>query len=273
MNPIQNFTISIAGAGNLGSYLAVEFFNAGCVISQIFNRTLQTADSLAKKVDAEAIDSIESFNADVDFLIIALPDRIIPEFLSELGRQKIFKDSKTIFLSTAGAVHIKDLGNSGVTNFGVLYPLQSFTKKTRPSVEIIPFCIEGGNNQTIEKSRKLASLISRDVRMVDSDQRILLHLAAVFACNFTNHMIALADEIIARVDTNRNILDPLVNETIQRLKSFTPEEMQTGPAVRNDSVTIEKHKKLLEDLGYHNLTALYSAISESISTLRFKNNK
>jgi predicted short-subunit dehydrogenase-like oxidoreductase (DUF2520 family) len=252
--------LSIAGAGNVGSYLAIELFKAGCTIRQVLNRTIEKAEKLAQKVDANAIDNPESINPDIDVLILALPDREIVEFCRKAAI--IFPD--VILASTAGSVEISQLIEVN-SNCGVLYPLQSFTVKTHPTPSIIPFCIEGATTEIANKLTKIASLISNDVREISSDKRLLLHLSAVFASNFSNHMMAKAYEIIRRSGLEFDILWPLVNETVSRLRSYEPLEMQTGPAIRNDRITIEKHLDMLKSYDDEMMCKLYSLISESIN--------
>ncbi|MGE5316776.1 MAG: Rossmann-like and DUF2520 domain-containing protein [Chloroflexota bacterium] len=266
MDSLHKFSVIIAGAGNVGSFLAVELFNAGCTISRVYSRTLMHANKLAENVNSVGIDDIDRLQLTADFLIIALPDRVIPVFLKQLHDSGKLDNSSIVILSTAGSIHIDEL-KSVYHNSGVLYPLQSFTKLTRPVPEIIPFCIEGSSEQVTTKIANLAALITNQIKAVNSQQRIILHLAAVFACNFTNHMIALADTILQKAELDAEILKPLINETILRLNDHLPAEMQTGPAVRNDSTTIEKHIKLLEELGYSDLCLIYKQISQSISKL------
>ncbi len=324
MKAHEKITVSLAGSGNVGSFLAGELFKAGVQIKQIYSRTLANAQALATKVNAEAIDSIESIDTDVDLLIIALPDHVIPEFskiLSSIYFAKAEPDiesqvdkaksenhnsdakadnavadssgsdkplrgtsgsempvagtsgtempvagtsgSNLLVASTSGSVHINEISKY-FTKCGVLYPLQSFTLKTNPDPHTVPFCIEATDWETAELLRHLASLISKDVRDVDSDQRILIHMAAVFASNFTNHMIAIAEDVINKAEQNFDILRPLITETIDRLSKFSPSEVQTGPAVRDDKETLDKHIELLGSLAKKELSDIYSLISESI---------
>ncbi len=306
MKAHEKITLSLAGSGNVGSFLAGELFKAGVQIKQIFSRTLANAQALANKVDAEAIDSIESIDTDVDLLIIALPDHVIPEFSKVLasrlsGNSEFFGHSgksesssnsafdhsdnsessdstesfhhtdnsetvnktKLLVASTSGSVHINEISRY-FSKCGVLYPLQSFTLKTNPDPHTVPFCIEATDVETAGLLKHLASMISKDVRDVDSNQRILIHMAAVFASNFTNHMMAIAEDVIDKAEQNFDILRPLINETVERLAKFSPSEVQTGPAVRNDKETLDKHIELLGSIAKKEFSEIYSLISESI---------
>lgn len=260
MTTTSEIRISIVGAGNVGNFLALEFFGKGCRIVQILNRTNEKAVRLAQKVNAEAVDKPELLNPDVDLIILSLPDKAIIDFSEKVS--KLFPD--VLLASTAGSVELKDLNDANKT-CGVLYPLQSFTLKTHPTSSIVPFCIEGPTAEITEKLKRIASIISKDVREVSSEQRLLLHLSAVFACNFSNHMMTIAHKIINQAGVDFDILWPLVEETMSRLKQHDPGEMQTGPAIRNDKITINKHLEMLKDYDNELFAKLYSLISESIT--------
>lgn len=251
-------TISIAGAGNVGSFLAVELCNAGYTIHQIYSRTIEHASLLANKVSAQAVDDMYELNSKVDLLIVALPDRVITEFLTSIST-KWPVDSR--IASTAGAVSLKDL-LAVFPNSGVLYPLQSFTQGHRPNPNTIPFCLEGCNDTMVELLKSIALQISKDIRLIDSDQRRVLHLSAVFACNFTNHMMTIANDILKENNIEFDILWPLINETVSRLKEYQPQQMQTGPAVRGDHPTITAHLSLLDHKP--GLQEVYKVITQSI---------
>lgn len=270
MTSHNNLTITVAGAGNVGTFLAEELFRAGCVIRQVYSRTHNHALELAAKVKSEAIIDISKIDQDIDLIILALPDKVIPQFCQLLEKEAGISPERTVVASTAGSVSLGELQSSFFKS-GVIYPLQTFTRYTKPVAENIPFCIEGSDDEVISLLKQTSSLISRDVRDIDSQQRLVIHLAAVFACNFTNHMIAVADDILSKAKLDFSILMPLINETISRLEGNKPVQMQTGPAVRNDQNTIEKHLHLLESTEGELLRSLYALISESI--VRMKENK
>lgn len=267
MTSLNKLTVTVAGAGNVGSFLAVELFKAGCDIRQIFSRSGSIAAELAGRVDAEGVSDIRLIDPDVDLIILALPDRVIPEFCKLLATDGGVASQRTVIASTAGSVEL-DVLSGCFKSSGVLYPLQTFTKYSKPQAADIPFCIEGTDEYTVKLLRDTASLISRDVRDIDSAQRLILHLAAVFACNFTNHMIAVADRIINKSNLDFSILSPLINETIKRLDGQSPLEMQTGPAVRGDGNTIQKHLNLLRETEGELISSMYALISESIAEMK-----
>lgn len=261
--------VSVAGSGNVGSFLAVNLHKAGCIIRQIYSRQLGNAEKLAAKVGAGAITNPTELDTNIDLLIIALPDRAIVGFISSVtggNHEKL----KFVIASTAGSVNLSEFAHLHI-NSGVLYPLQSFTLLSDPKAGNIPFMIEGASAETAEFLIGIASLISSDVRYLESNKRLILHIAAVFASNFTNHMLVLANKILSETDMDFGVLMPLVTETISRLKDNSPENMQTGPAIRGDENTMNKHLEVLSDLNYTQLTAVYKTISESIRQLSIKN--
>lgn len=264
MESQQKLTLSIAGSGNVGSFLATELFNAGFTIRQIYSRTLANAEMLALKVKAQAVDSSTLITDNIDLLVIALPDNIIPIFCEELRKSKPASSLK--IASTAGSVSLNEIKRY-FDNCGVIYPLQSITKITRPDVKSIPFCLEGTNELIKSLLVRIASAITDDIRDINSEQRLLIHLAAVFASNFTNHLIAIADDIISKGGIDRNILWPLINETVSRLKNNNPLDIQTGPAKRNDTETMAKHMELIRKIETESIGSIYKIISNNIAIM------
>lgn len=269
MNVMQkhsDITISIAGSGNVASFLAVELYKKGFVIRQVYSRTLGNAKLLAKQVNAEATDHVAGIKTDVSLLIVALPDHVISEFAKSLS--DIHPDCSLKVAYTAGSVPLSDV-SLYFRNCGVLYPLQSITLLRRPDPENIPFCIEGTNDLITDFLIKIAETMSKDIRLIDSDQRRTIHLAAVFACNFSNHMMVIAEDILSKENVDFSILRPLIHETITRLETLRPIDMQTGPAARDDQETIRKHLEMLKDKA--EVRQLYALITENI--IRTKNLK
>lgn len=279
MEAQNKHTISFAGSGNVGSFLSVELFKAGCSIKQIFSRTLENAQILADKVNAEPIANIDLIDDKIDLLIVALPDRIIPEFCKNLntalakrreaGETNGHDKPLLNVASTAGSVLLSEFSFPFILN-GVLYPLQSFTMSTKPSVNNIPFCIEAEDGRLNILLKHIAAIISDDVREVNSQQRLKLHLAAVYSSNFSNHLFAIAHKIIQQSNLDFNILWPLLSETVNRLKECNPEDVQTGPAIRNDMQTIEKHIELLSKYENEYFGRIYQLMSESIQIMSTK---
>jgi len=251
--------ISIAGSGNVAIHLAPALFAAGVKIVSIYSRNLQHASSLAALVGAIPVDQISLLDDNAELLLIALPDKVIPEFAAELKRNGNFNG---MVAHTSGSQPLSVLSNL-FAEAGVFYPLQSFSRFSKPVIKEVPFCIEAHNNGLALKLSQLASRISGDVRLLDSQQRAIVHLAAVFACNFSNHMYALSADILEKEGIKTDILLPLIRETANRLGGVHPGMLQTGPAVRGDSQTMDFHLELLEK--FPELKPVYLQISDSIA--------
>jgi predicted short-subunit dehydrogenase-like oxidoreductase (DUF2520 family) len=257
--------ISIAGSGNVATHLAHAFVCAGIKIDKIYSRNLKHAFKLASTVGALAVDNVAEFENTSQVLLIALPDRVIPYFAGELQQAGNFHG---IVAHTCGSQPLSVLG-SVFEKAGVFYPLQTFNRFNKPDMRQVPFCIEGSGDEVQEMLARLAGLISADVRFIDSYQRAMLHLAAVFACNFTNHMYALSADILKNAGVGHDILRPLILETAQQVGTMNPGFSQTGPAVRGDLVTMTFHQEVLKD--FPHLQELYQQISESIAYWKTKN--
>lgn len=247
--------VSFIGSGNVATHLAKGFRAKGVQIKQVFSLNLAKAEMLAKAVNAQGIDDISLLDIhDVDVIILSVKDDIIEQIAGH------FDSKNAIVVHTSGTVSMKSLITH--KNHGVIYPLQTFSKCKEMDLSNIPFCVEGNSQEVCDKLMKISAVISNDVRKVDSLARKTIHLSAVFACNFTNHMLAVADKILHESEQDISILKPLIEETIKKALSSSPEEVQTGPAIRKDYDVIEHHISRLD--GNPLLQNIYRDISESI---------
>ena len=252
--------VSIIGTGNVATHLATALRASGVTINQVFGRNQNNLNSLAKKVSANPISSLLELDTEnVDAIIISVKDDVIEEVANQLTT------SNAIFAHTSGTVGIEALKNH--QNRGVFYPLQTFSKSKEMDLSDIPFCIEGNDRSTKLSLLNLATVLSNDVRFVDSNTRKSLHIAAVFASNFSNHMLAISDKLLKESGQDLSILKPLVTETISKAFSSNPVQSQTGPAVRDDQEVIQHHLAQLENEPLQK--DIYALISESIK--QFKN--
>lgn len=251
--------VSIAGSGNVAIHLAPALFTAGVKVVSIYSRNLQHASSLAASVGAIPVDQITLLDDNAELILIALPDKVIPEFASELKQNGNFRG---IVAHTCGSQPLSVLSDL-FDKTGVFYPLQSFSRFSQPDIKEVPFCIEASNNNLALNLSELAGRISGNVRFLDSQQRAIVHLAAVFACNFSNHMYALSADILEKEGIKTDILLPLIRETANRLGGVHPGMLQTGPAVRGDYQTMDFHLELLEK--FPELKPVYLQISDSIA--------
>lgn len=247
--------IVIIGTGNTAAVLGRKLKKAGHNIVQIFGRNTSEASELAYELDTESTNYWNVVNRNADLYILAVSDIAIEEVFRELQLS-----SKTV-VHTAASVP-KDVLKKGAAHYGVLYPLQSL-KKDLGYLPDIPIIIDASDNQTLAMLDVLAHTISDKVVEADDETRVKLHLAAVMVNNFTNHLYALVEKYCKDEDLDFLLLLPLIRETAERLETISPAKSQTGPAVRGDYTTIEKHVALLHK--YPQLKKIYEQFSESIA--------
>jgi len=255
--------IVIIGAGNVATCLATSLHAAGHCIEMVYSRTASNAEKLGKLLNSRYTDNEDEIRAAQGIQIAAIPD----EALIQFSEKRLF--GKGLLLHTAGSIPMNILSGCS-SEYGVLYPLQTFTAGRDLREHGVPFCIEACNAGSLARIRDLASSVSDTVYELDSESRMMLHLAAVFACNFTNHMYVLAGKIAERAGVPFEILHPLVMETAKKASERSPVMSQTGPAARNDMIIIKKHMDLLSFSP--ELMELYRLISDSIIAARATDN-
>ena len=248
-------TAVFIGSGNVATHLALAMCNAGVNIRQVFSRRIENARLLADKLNCAAVDNIQVINPDADVYVLAVADDAIEPLIS------LFPFRNRMILHTSGSTGM-DVLKTGTDQYGVLYPLQTFSRDVPVDFKKAPLCLEVSEPALREPLESLANLISDHVQWVSSEKRRFLHLAAVFACNFVNHMYAQAAEIADNHQLDFAILRPLIEETARKAMKWDPREVQTGPAKRNDSRIMEMHNKMLKD--HPDLEKMYNFISESI---------
>jgi predicted short-subunit dehydrogenase-like oxidoreductase (DUF2520 family) len=251
--------IVIIGSGNVATHIANALHSVNMEIVQVWSYHYQNASILAAQVDAKAIRDLTEVDQFADLCLIAVKDDAIQSIADQL------KDFKGLIVHTSGAVNM-DIFESRFEQYGVFYPLQTFSKNKDLDFSTIPLCVEANTNQVLEKLKTLAGKLSRSVLEVSTEKRRILHVAAVFACNFTNHLYALAGEILTNHQLEFDILRPLILETASKVQQAMPMEVQTGPAIRNDEETIRKHTTLLQE--QPQLLEIYKTLSESIKKIR-----
>ncbi len=247
--------IVIIGSGNVAIHLA-EALNSQHNIVSVYSRKQENAAQLAGKFKANATDNIQDIPSYADFYIISVKDDAISEITALMPRVE------GIVAHTAGSVPMDVL--SRFRSYGVLYPFQTFSKNKTINFRDVPVLIEGNTEETTKNLTDLAESLTEKVFNINSDQRLLLHLAAVFSCNFVNHFYHIADSIFQKADLPFDLLLPLIDETAQKVRVKRPFDAQTGPAVRNDTQTIEKHIDILLKLNEKKTASLYREISDNI---------
>lgn len=231
------------GAGRLATNMTKALMRAGHDLPQVYSRTHEAASALASVTGSEPVSCLEQVRGDADMYVIAVKDGAIASVIASLCPRL----PGAIFVHTAGSVPMNAFLGSA-KRFGVIYPMQTFSKERDVDFSCIPCFVEGNDEATLATISDVAGSISRDVRPLPSEKRRYLHLAAVFACNFTNHCYRLASEILSSQGIPFSIMLPLIDETARKVHHLTPAEAQTGPAVRYDSEVIAAHLHLLDEL-------------------------
>lgn len=247
--------IVIIGSGNVATVLGRKFKAAGHTIVQVISRNAKAATLLAYEWDTESTNYFSVVNKNADVYIIAVSDDAIETVIADI------KLPGKVVAHTAASVPKEILKNVS-DHYGVFYPLQSLSKEM-PRLPDVPLFVEGNDEKTNTVLTKLAQSISPEhVIKATEGEREKIHVAAVVVNNFTNHLYALAEDYCKKEGLNFKELIPLIQETVERLKITQPSETQTGPAVRNDVDTINKHIGLLEN--YPRLKKIYQTLTESI---------
>ncbi len=253
--------ISFIGSGNVATHLAAAFKNSGHSIHQVWSRTEIHAAMLAYHVKAQPIADIRELDAGCDLVVIAVNDDAIGEVAAQLA------GSDRLLVHTSGStpMHILD----GVSpRIGVFYPLQTFSRHASVDMWSVPIAIEANSADQAALLLDLGRTISNRVLPMDSEQRISLHIAAVFASNFANHLWALAQQLLQGQGIDFDLLRPLIEGTAAKVMDHLPADVQTGPAVRNDQSIVNRHLAALE--ARPELREIYRAFSQSIINLHLQ---
>lgn len=244
----------MVGAGNLATNLGKALLDAGNDILQVYSRTWEHANVLAGKLGAMPVDDIDRISGDADVYIVAVKDGAITELVPKLCEGK----GEKVFLHTAGSIPA-DVFKGMALHYGVLYPMQTFSKQRLLDFRDIPCFIEGNDDTALGVAGELAGSVSSHVYPLDSETRRYLHLAAVFTCNFVNHCYEISSEILSKHGIPFDVMLPLVDETARKVHVMRPDEAQTGPAVRYDMGVIRMQAELLRD------NPLFRQVYESMS--------
>jgi len=251
----NQYRIACIGAGNVSSHLLPAFNNAGHRIVQVISRSALSAQRLAEPFGADFSNEITKLDSSADILFLTVPDRVLPELIDEVSW------FRGIVVHVSGSMPLSSFRYTK-SHYGVFYPLQTFSRDRNLDFKTIPVFIEGSNQSVTDALSGLGQQISDKVYVLDSENRAFLHLAAVFANNFTNYLLTSASDILLRSGIERNVLDSLIRETLEKAIDPNQKDTQTGPAVRGDLVTIKKHLNLLSFSD--ELMEIYQSLSASI---------
>lgn len=253
-------TITFVGAGNLASHLAPALARSGHEVICVYSRTMMSALELAERVGQRsfATDDLQQI-LPAEAYIISIKDDAIPEVVAAWPEGC----RKGVIMHTSGTTGMNILNGAG-EHVGVLYPMQTFSKNKSLDFNKIPCFVESNDKYAYSVVKKLADSVSANVSELNSTSRRMLHVGAVFACNFSNHLYALAFEVLERNGIDPKCLIPLIDETAEKLHRLHPHEGQTGPARRGDQLTISQHQESLEE--QKELLNIYNIMTESIKS-------
>ncbi len=263
INPLEKCTISFIGAGRVAASLSRQLFKTGFPIATVVSRNERNGRKLAEECHASWSPELTFYDRSC-VIIAAVPDDSVKKILSEV---KCI--TNTIVAHTAGSLGL-DVFPENINHKGVFYPLQTFSEGRLIDYTNLPVFVDGSDPETIEKLEQIAGSIGAEVRSIDEDRRKILHVAAVFVNNFTNFMFTEGKKIAGKAGLPFEILEPLIRETVNKAIKEGPEKSQTGPAVRLDMGTIEKHINILSFSP--ELQKIYREMTESIIR-NYKNTK
>jgi predicted short-subunit dehydrogenase-like oxidoreductase (DUF2520 family) len=253
--------ISFIGAGNVAWHLAPALDNAGYTVREVYSRHPKNAQILTGRLyEAVVKDNLDFSDSPSRIFIVSVADDAVEELMKEV----VLPDG-ALLVHTSGSLSLGVLEPAAAASTGVFYPLQTFTKSKPVDFHAIPFCIESDHKEAANTLLQMARALSKKVVQIGSDDRKALHLAAVFACNFTNHMLRIAAELMRDKQLDFELLHPLIVETLQKTLDIGPQAAQTGPARRHDFEILDKHLELLAP--HEDWAEIYRLVSQDIINL------
>ncbi|MEL6836910.1 MAG: DUF2520 domain-containing protein [Bacteroidota bacterium] len=250
-------SIVLIGAGKVASAMGKRLSETGHQVVAVWSRNLAHADALASDINTIGTSELSAIPRQADLYLLVVPDQAIGSIAEQLAT---IISSQSLVLHTSGATPASVLNS--FRRHGVFYPLQTFSPGREVDFSKVPLCLYTSIAADFAPLERLAKRISDRVYRVSDAQRLQLHLAAVFVNNFTNYMQHIAQEIVEAHELPGDLLLPLLQETIDKLEDLSPQDAQTGPALRDDQATLERHQKLLEE--HPHWQALYRMLSEGI---------
>lgn len=246
----------VIGSGNVASVVVPALEKAGAIaVRQVYSPTPEHASALAGRLaGAVAVSDPLEVDMTADLYLVSVKDDAIAKVAAQMRR------NDAVWLHTSGGVESSVMAPL-TDSYGVFYPLQTFSRGVEVDLSVVPVFIQGSDERSLDVARRLGEAISGKVYEADGPMRAKLHAAAVYACNFTNHLWAIADDILRReTGTDLGVLRPLLEETMRKALTMRPADGQTGPARRGDRGVIEKHKSLLTQ----DEAQLYETLSQHI---------
>jgi predicted short-subunit dehydrogenase-like oxidoreductase (DUF2520 family) len=251
--PFEPKNVVLIGAGHMAYHLGNALKRSNNKLLKVINRSSESGERLAFELGCGFSTDFNDIPKETDVVIIAVKDDAVKTVADQISCNGI------IVAHTSGSVPMSALENSS-DKIGVFYPLQTMHREAEVNMKEVPFCIEGNSKWNEGVLLELARSLSENVQVLSSAQRKVTHIAAVFACNFTNHFYALSEEILEKNGMSLDILKPLIKKTAANILTDHPKVLQTGPAKRNDAKVMQEHLELLSP----ELKKLYQDVSESI---------
>ena len=259
--------VVIIGAGNVATHLSLSILKTSASIIQVYSRNEESACLLADCLGTDRTTRIREITPEADLYLFAVTDDALPEIIPQIPA------NKGLWIHTAGSIPM-EIFKGHTERYGVLYPLQTFSKSRKMDLRTTPFFVEACKPDDEKLLVEFASRLSNNVQMLSSEKRKYVHIAAVFACNFTNHMYVMACKLLKEKNIPHDVLIPLIDETAAKIHAFSPLKAQTGPAIRYDLNVLNRHMELLTDPA---MKEMYLLISQNIINeqyqLRFNENK
>lgn len=256
--------ISFIGSGRVAHHFA-KVLSKQHQIVQVLSRNLENAQQLAELYQAQSIQDYSELNQNIDLLIISVSDQAIAQVIENVA--PYLKD--TLIVHTSGSTHL-DILTQYHQKSGVFYPLQTFSLEREIDWSNTPLFIEAVEQVDLAILNDLANSLSERVYHYDSTQRLSLHLAAVFACNFSNYCYDMAKQVVDAEGVDFGLLHPLMLETANKATQNEPRQMQTGPAMRGDQNIINMHLAMLENSQRNDLKEIYNMMSTQIQKRQMK---
>lgn len=254
----NSFSVSVIGSGNLAWHLAPALDNAGFVVKEVYSHNPQHAEMLTERLyQAEVKATLDFSTSESLVFLLAVSDDVIRQVA-----QEIILPEDAILIHTSGSQPITELKYAATTHLGVLYPLQTFSKSGKVDFKKIPLFVETHTEEAERIVMQIARGIGKEVMKIGSEERKALHVAAIFASNFTNHMLTISKEIMKQNSLDFDLLKPLITETVSKSFYLGPENSQTGPAKRGDLDTLDAHLDFLQQ--QESIAEIYKVISQHI---------
>lgn len=254
---------AVFGAGHVATHFSMRLAQLGHEIAGVYSRTQASAETLSEKLGGVFCTTDISRMPHADVCLVALTDGALQEHCSQIVETQC---RNTLFVHTAGSIDMNIWHNNGAERFGVLYPMQTFSKNSSIDWNTVTLFVEAASQSDTDLLYNLAYAMSGRVYRSTSEQRLKMHLAAVFCCNFVNNMFSVSNSLLTEIGLPFDIMYPLIDETIRKSRLMPPVKAQTGPAVRGDRNVMEKHLDMLEDRKLW--SQIYQLVSQNIQDIK-----